>query len=100
MSRESIEGFGTQKGLSGTGFGRSCSVSHGKSEMQLTEEASRAKSYKNNAYINNAKMGVTDYKFNYGEKVGSSPMDLMNRVSYKQPLRDHPLKRGTNQLWS
>ena len=24
----------------------------------------------------------------------------MNRVSYKQPLRDHPLKRGTNQLWS
>ena len=27
-------------------------------------------------------------------------MDLMNRVSYKQPLRDHPLKRGTNQLWS
>lgn len=45
-------------------------------------------------------MGTTDYKFNYGEKVGSSPFDLMDRVSYKQPLRDHPLKRGTNQLWS
>lgn len=27
-------------------------------------------------------------------------MDLMNMVSVKQPLRDHPLKRGTNQLWT
>ena len=72
----------------------------GKSAHQIAEEESRAKSYKNRPYINNAKTGTTDYKFNYGEKIGSTPMDLMNRVSYKQPLRDHPLKRGTNQLWS
>ena len=26
MSKDSLDGFGTQKGLSGTGFGRSCSV--------------------------------------------------------------------------
>ena len=60
----------------------------------------RAGSYKNKAYINNAKTGITDYKFNYGEKIGDSPFDLMNMVSLKQPVRDHPLKRGTNQLWS
>lgn len=24
----------------------------------------------------------------------------MTMVSVKQPLRDHPLKRGTNQLWT
>lgn len=27
-------------------------------------------------------------------------MNLMNMVSIKQPLRDHPLKRGTNQMWT
>ena len=72
----------------------------GKSAHQIAEEEGRAKSYKNKAYINNAKTGVTDYKFNYGEKIGTSPMDIMNRVSVRQPLKDHPLKRGTNQLWS
>ena len=72
----------------------------GKTQAQLAEEAGRAKSYKNRPYINNAKIEPTDYKFNYGETVGSSPMNLMNRVSVKQPLRDHPLKRGTNQLWT
>ena len=100
MSKDSLEGFGTQKGLSGTGFGRTFSVDKGKTQHQLAEEESRAKSYKNRAYIKNAKMGQTDYRFNYGESIGSSPLDLMNRVSYKQPIRDNPLKRGTNQLWS
>lgn len=71
-----------------------------KTPHQIAEEEGRAKSYKNKAYINNAKFGQTDYRFNYGESIGSTPMDLMNRVSYKQPLRDHPLKRGSNQLWS
>lgn len=78
---------------------RSSSVG-GKSALQVAEEESKSKSYKNRAYLNNAKMGVSDYKFNYGENIGSTPLDLMNRVSYKQPVRDHPLKRGTNQLWS
>jgi hypothetical protein len=27
-------------------------------------------------------------------------MDLMNQFSVKQPLRNNPLKRGTNQLWT
>jgi len=27
-------------------------------------------------------------------------MDLMSMVSLRQPLRDNPLKRGTNQLWT
>ena len=72
----------------------------GKNMFQLAEQEARSKSYKNRAYINNAKIGCTDYKFNYGESVGNSPMDLMNRVSIKQPIRDHPLKKGTNQLWS
>ena len=79
--------------------GRSNSVG-GKSKLQIAQEESRSKSYKNRPYINNAKTGCTDYKFNYGEKVGSSPQDLMNRVSVKQPLRDNPLKKGTNQLWT
>ena len=45
-------------------------------------------------------MGQTEYKFNFGETVGSKPTDLMNGLSYKQPIRDNPLKYGTNQLWS
>jgi hypothetical protein len=27
-------------------------------------------------------------------------MDLMNQFSTKQPIRNNPLKRGTNQLWT
>ena len=49
--------------------------------------------------MNNGKTGNTDYKYNFGE-IGQSPQDLMNRVSIKQKVRDDPLKRGTNQLWS
>lgn len=37
-----------------------------KSQQQIDEEIGRAKSYKNRAYINNSKTGITDYKFNYG----------------------------------
>lgn len=66
----------------------------------MAEENARANSYKTKPYINNAKTGITDYKFNYGEKIGNSPMDIMNVVSVRQPLRDNPLKRGTNQLWT
>lgn len=66
----------------------------------MAEEAARSKSYKHRPYINNAKVGCTDYKFNYGEKLGTSPQDLLTRVSVKQPLRDNPLKKGTNQLWT
>ena len=50
-------------------------------------------------FMNNGKTGNTDYKYNFGE-IGQSPQDLMNRVSIKQKVRDDPLKRGTNQLWS
>jgi len=50
-------------------------------------------------FMNNGKTGFTDYKYNFGE-IGQSPQDLMNRVSIKQKVRDDPLKRGTNQLWS
>ena len=50
--------------------------------------------------MNHQKLGATEYKFNFGEKIGSSPMDIMNGLSYKQPLRDNPLKRGTNQHWT
>lgn len=50
--------------------------------------------------MNNCKTGVTDYKFNYGDKIGASPFDLLNQTSFKQTLRDHPLKHGTNQLWT
>jgi hypothetical protein len=50
--------------------------------------------------MNNSKTGTTEYKFNYGERIGASPMDLMNQFSTKQPLRNNPLKRGTNQLWT
>ena len=39
MSKDSLSGFGTQKGLSGTGFGRSCSVnSKVKTAHQIAEE--------------------------------------------------------------
>ncbi len=64
------------------------------------EKTSKETSYKNKPYMNNQKMGQTEYKFNFGETVGSKPTDLMNGLSYKQPIRDNPLKYGTNQLWS
>jgi len=35
-------------------------------------------SYKNRPYINNVKTGMTDYAFNYGDKVGSNPKDILN----------------------
>lgn len=38
----------------------------GKSSLQIAEEESKSKSFKHRPYINNAKIGVSDYKFNYG----------------------------------
>lgn len=35
-----------------------------------------------------------------GDKIGSKPTDLLDQYSRKQPLIEHPLKRGTNQLWT
>lgn len=72
----------------------------GKTKAQIAEQIARENSYKTKPYINNAKTEITDYKFNYGQKIGSSPFDVMSMVSVKQPVRDHPLKRGTNQLWT
>lgn len=86
-----------------TGFGGAAlrSQSAGKSFGKLgTEEESKAQSYKNRAYINNCKTGITDYKFNYGDKIGHTPLDILNQTSFKQPLRNNPLKHGTNQLWT
>jgi hypothetical protein len=57
-------------------------------------------SYKNRPYINDTPTGLTDYRFNYGEKIGSHPLQLLSTDSKKQPIRDHPLKHGTNQLWT
>lgn len=79
--------------------GRSQSMG-GKTKAQIAEQLARENSYKTKPYINNAKTEITDYKFNYGQKIGDSPLDIMNMVSVKQPMRDHPLKRGTNQLWT
>jgi len=59
------QGFGqtgSQIGGSGT---RSHSLG-GKTNAQLAEEQARLNSYKNRPYMNNAKTGITDYKFNYG----------------------------------
>lgn len=50
--------------------------------------------------MNNISLGITDYKFNYGERIGHDPKEILNQSSSKQPIRDHPLKYGTNQLWS
>ena len=72
----------------------------GKTKAQIAEQIARENSYKTKPYINNAKTEITDYKFNYGQKIGDSPFDVMSMVSVKQPVRDHPLKRGTNQLWT
>lgn len=57
-------------------------------------------SYRNRPYINDCKTGQTDYRFNFGDKIGSKPIDLLGRESNKQPIRDNPLKHGTNQLWT
>ena len=57
-------------------------------------------SYKNRPYINDIPVGVTDYRFNYGEKIGSHPLQRLNETSSKQPIINHPLKHGTNQLWT
>jgi hypothetical protein len=38
----------------------------GKTRAQLFEEQARKNSYKYKPYINNAKTGITEYKFNYG----------------------------------
>jgi hypothetical protein len=81
-------------------FGVRSSSLGGKTRAQLLEEEGRKNSYKYKPYINNAKTGITEYKFNYGEKIGDSPMDLMNKYSMKQPFRNNPLKRGTNQMWT
>lgn len=69
--KDSLDNFGKGKDgntdVGGTlgNTGRSCSVG-GKSALAAAQELAKAKSYKNRPYINNAKMGTTDYKFNYG----------------------------------
>ena len=50
--------------------------------------------------MNDVKMGVTDYKFNYGQRIGHNPKELLNEGSVTQPIINNPLKYGTNQLWS
>ena len=51
------------------------------------------------AHINKAPVGVSDYKFNYGEKIGHAPKPhVMNEESTNQPRIYHPLKAGTTQL--
>jgi len=79
---------------------RSQSANRNENKGMSNEELSKAASYKNRPYINDSGTGVTDYKFNYGEKVRSSPLELLNRETSGQPIRDHPLKHGTNQLWT
>ena len=64
------------------------------------EQLSKAQSYKNRPYINDCKTGSTDYRFNFGEKIGAQPKDLLSSNTTKQPVRDNPLKHGTNQLWT
>ena len=66
----------------------------------IDEQQSKAQSYKFRPYINEAPTGTTDYKFNYGQTIGASPQKLLSRDGISQPLRDHPLKHGTNQLWT
>jgi hypothetical protein len=80
--------------------GQTRAQSTGKANDQIDEEVAKAQSYKNRPYINDAKTGITDYRFNYGEKIGSHPKQLLDQTSFKQPLRNHPLKHGTNQLWT
>ena len=50
--------------------------------------------------MNDCKTGSTDYRFNFGEKIGAQPKDLLGDGTNKQPVRDNPLKHGTNQLWT
>jgi len=45
------------------------------------------------AHFNKAPIGVTDYKFNYGEKIGHAPKPhIMDEESTSQPRIYHPLK--------
>lgn len=79
---------------------RSQSTGKALAKNMVDEELSKAMSYKNRPYINDTPTGLTDYRFNYGEKIGSNPFELLSTDSAKQPIRDHPLKQGTNQLWT
>jgi len=81
-------------------FGNSQQGNLNQRSQSANRNENKAASYKNRPYINDSGTGVTDYKFNYGEKVGSSPLELLNRETSGQPIRDHPLKHGTNQLWT
>lgn len=40
----------------------------------IDEQQAKANSYKFRPYINEAPTGTTDYRFNYGQKIGSSPL--------------------------
>jgi hypothetical protein len=87
----------------GSKFSTMRSQSAGKSlnnKNMVDEQLSKAMSYKKRPYINDAHTGTTDYKYNYGEKIGSHPLELISHEGSGQPLRDHPLKHGTNQLWT
>jgi hypothetical protein len=75
-------------------------ASSSKKEGLPNEELAKAMSYKNRPYISNVKTGVTDYKYNFGEKIGNHPKEILNEQSIRQPIKDNPLKHGTNQLWT
>ena len=79
---------------------RSNSMGNVANKNLIDEKTSKEQSYKNRAYINDTKTGTTDYKFNFGEKIGANPLQILSRDGCAQPLRDHPLKKGTNQLWT
>lgn len=74
--------------------------STGKNSLQINEQISKNLSYKNRPYVNSSKIGVSEYSFSIGDKIGSSPFDILNSESGQQPLRNNPLKQGTNQLWT
>lgn len=57
---------GTNTNLSGQNPSMRSNSIGGKTQHQIAEEIGRANSYKNRAYVNNSKLGVTDYKFNFG----------------------------------
>ena len=86
--------------LSKTQGGEKWTPSQRTQSLKKAEEESKKESYKNRAYINNCKTGLTEYKFTTGEKIGSKPSDLLDKFSQKQPLIENPLKRGTNQMWT
>lgn len=47
-------------------------------QAQMNEQAAKSLSYKNRPYINGGKTGLTDYKYNYGEKIGSHPKEILD----------------------